>query len=804
MSRLMALVLALLAGVWIAWFGERLPDPAPPDAPAKTFSAGRAMADVRAIAARPHPIGSPENARVRDHLVARMQALGLETTVRRSSGVNSREMRGELAVAGAAVENLVGVLPGRDRRLPAVAVMAHYDSVPGSPGAADDAAGTAAALEIARALKARGVPARDVVFLITDGEESGLLGAEAFFHRDPLARRLGFVLNMEARGGGGRVQMFETGAGNGRTIDLFRRAVDRPAATALSTFVYQQMPNGTDFTLPKEAGLQGLNFAFIGRQFDYHSVTSTPAHLDQGSLQEMGDQVLAATVAAAYAPSLPAKAPNAAHSQVPGGLFVAYPAWAGWIVIAASALLIGLGAWRARRRGELPWIDACRGAGALLFALLGGVAVLNLARAATGAGAGWFEQRWLLAQAHRWEAAVLLLALGFLLLAAATASRGRRLVAALPALAGVAAFALNRTDMIALGGGLAAGLIGLFAYWRPSTRAGAWTGVLAVGLVLALALQVAAPTIAYVIAWPLLAAAVGAAATDMGARPGLPSLGVLAVLAALVTGFAGAYAHVAYLSLDVMLLQALPMAMAALALWPLAQPAEGAPPARLIGPLLLVAGAVVTLVVRLDPPWSARHPELTYVAYHVDQGGGHAWRISLAPNTPLWTRQALTADGGAIGEIEHWLARQPIKAAVARPVEEAPPQIELFDLPDGRLVLRAVPPHGARSLALRLRPSAPAAIERLAEVDRRLPLKPGRWTRIEWEAAPAGVEIVLKPEAPGALDVRYAATLERWPKGATPLPPRPRDVMAFDSSDSTIVTGSRRFTWKAGAAIGAP
>jgi len=43
---------------------------------------------------------------------------------------------------------------------PAVALMAHYDSVPASTGASDDAAGVASALEIVRAIKARGVPAR--------------------------------------------------------------------------------------------------------------------------------------------------------------------------------------------------------------------------------------------------------------------------------------------------------------------------------------------------------------------------------------------------------------------------------------------------------------------------------------------------------------------------------------------------------------------------------------------------------------------------------------------------------------------
>ena len=49
--------------------------------------------------------------------------------------------------------------------------------------------------------------------------------------------------------------------------------------------------------------------------------------------------------------------------------------------------------------------------------------------------------------------------------------------------------------------------------------------------------------------------------------------------------------------------------------------------------------------------------------------------------------------------------------------------------------------------------------------------------------------------APGALDVGYAAVLERWPAGVTPLPRRPADVMAFDTSDSTYVVGTRRFSW---------
>src|SRR5688500_4200890 len=322
MGRMLALLAALIAGAALAWWSERTPEPRPASAPASEFSATRAMADVEAIAARPHPLGSAENRRVRDHVVARMQALGLETYARRGSALHHRDYRGDLIVEGGTVENAIGVLPGRDRSKPALALMAHYDSVPNSPGAADDAAGVAVALETARALKARGQPERDVMLVITDGEESGLFGAHAFFERDPLAKRIGFVINMEARGNGGRTQMFETGPGDGATVALYRRAVDDPSAASLSVYLYERMPNNTDFTVPKDKGILGLNFAFIGRQFDYHSPTSTPANLDRGSVQHMGDQVLATAAAAAFAPDLPRKTENAVYSQTFGGLMI--------------------------------------------------------------------------------------------------------------------------------------------------------------------------------------------------------------------------------------------------------------------------------------------------------------------------------------------------------------------------------------------------------------------------------------------------------------------------------------------------
>ncbi|MEO8114729.1 MAG: M20/M25/M40 family metallo-hydrolase [Phenylobacterium sp.] len=794
MGRLLALLAALIGAGLIAWADARLARPAPANAPAGAFSAGRAMADVRVMGAAPHPMGSPRNLQVRDYLLGRMTDLGLSPQIHRDNAVVQRQVRGAAYVAGGPVENLVGVLPGRDRALPAVALEAHYDSVPASPGAADDAAGVASALETIRAIKARGVPDRDIIVLLTDGEESGLLGASAFYARDPLARRVGFLINMEARGGGGRTQMFQTGARNGAAIDLLRRTAVRPAASSLSGFIYEKMPNDTDFTEAKKVGVTGFNYAFVGRQFDYHSATSTPANLEQGSLQDMGDQVLAAARALAFAPALPEPRPDAVYSQTFGDLLIAYPPWVGWIVLAAAAGLIAVGVARARRTEAFPWLDVARGVGGALFATVGGASVLHFARRATGADFGYFEQRVLLAQVTRWELALFLLGLGFVLFAAAELARGRRTLAFFPLAVGLAGSAFGGFDKVGLGLGVAAALIALAAAGRPASRPGAWTGVLLSGLVLAIAAQVLAPATAFVIAWPLTLAAVAAAVSAMAAWRGIPALAAMAVLAGIGLGGIGGLAHLTYLSLDLPELLALTLWLTALLVWPLAQPEEGAPPARLVGHLLMAAGVIVLVAVRFDPPWDARHPQASYVAYHVDQDAARAWRVSALKANP-WTLAVLEADGGRITRVDHWGLNRRVDAAPARMVPAPAPTITFTKAADGALLLHAAPPPGARILALQLKPNTVVTLEAVAGLPVKAPLRPGAWSRLRWEAAPGGVDLVLRPGGPGALEVRYAATLESWPAAAKPLPARPATVMAFDTSDSTLVTGTRRFVW---------
>ena len=260
------------------------PSPVDAGAPDVVFSADRAEAILRDVLQdnKPHVAGSQENALVRDRVVGHLEAAGYETEIQ------SRFHCNPVFGTCSPVENILAVKRGSEGKY-AVLLTAHYDSVWAGPGAADDGAGVAAILEIAR-MAADFPPFRnDVIFLISDSEENGLIGAHAFAEHHPLFERVKAVINLEARGVSGPSSMFETGEGNRSVIRMLSKNVDRPVANSLTYEVYKRMPNDTDYTVYKREGIMGVNFAFVEGVALYHSVLDDPDHLDLGSLQHHGD-----------------------------------------------------------------------------------------------------------------------------------------------------------------------------------------------------------------------------------------------------------------------------------------------------------------------------------------------------------------------------------------------------------------------------------------------------------------------------------------------------------------------------------
>lgn len=773
MGRLLSLAGALALAFVLAWTAVQPPQAKPADAPQSEFSAARAMADVQVIARRPHPTGSAANAQVRDHLVTRLRNLGLKTEIQTTEIAQSRVFQGDVMVSGARIENVIGILPGRDRSAAPLLIMSHYDSVPNSPGAADDAAGVAATLEALRALRSSGAPRRDIVVLVTDGEEIGLLGAKAFFERHPLARRVGLVFNLEARGGGGRAQMFETGRHNGQVVELLQRTAVSPSSSSLAVYLYEHMPNGTDFTEALEADKRGLNFAFIGRQFDYHSPTSTAANLDQGSLQDMGDQLLSAMREAAYAEALPQAAASKTYAQVAGNVILAYPPAAGFGVLLLAAALLALGWRRAGKSGPLSWREAARGAVAGLYALLVAAVLLRLARRASGYGFGFIEQRGLLAQTDRWELALVLVALAALLWAAAVAHRGGRIAAALlPLAAGASASLFGGFDVMGLGLGVAAAALGAVVARRAEAKPELWAGLLVLAFIAALALQIAAPPTAFLIAWPLVAGCALAAATGLASRLSRPALVLYALTAGAVTGWLLIFGHGVYLGLDLPEILALFVWLAALVVWPL----SAAAPRRLAVAGLAIA-LLAVLIVRLDPPWTARHPQASHLAYVVAPATGRAYLASTSEQLTPWERRALGQPQRRL--LTPW--RLPVWSAPAPATPAAPAQVAL----NGRTLTVSPPP----DTLLQTADLVSGELQRIRIAGEAIDVPKGGVVRLRWYGGPLALQ--LEGAASGAVEIRHAAARSGLP--ATPA--RPAEVMPFGLSDVTFATGVARLTW---------
>ncbi|MBX6362629.1 MAG: M20/M25/M40 family metallo-hydrolase [Gemmatimonadetes bacterium] len=197
------------------------------------------------------------------------------------------------AAARAIAVNVVGLLPGSDPKLKdeAILVDAHYDHLGvGRPvggdsiynGADDDASGTVAVLEIARALAAGPKPKRTVVFLATTGEEVGLLGTRWYIAHPvvPLERT---VANLEIEMIG-RPDSLAGGRGKGWLTGFERSTMGSLLAAAGIPIVADPHPEQSFFT-------RSDNIAFARRGIPAHTLSSYNLHTDYHTPDDEVDRV---------------------------------------------------------------------------------------------------------------------------------------------------------------------------------------------------------------------------------------------------------------------------------------------------------------------------------------------------------------------------------------------------------------------------------------------------------------------------------------------------------------------------------
>lgn len=326
----------------------------------------RAHVNMLAETIGSRPAGSDANRRARTYLIDQLQLAGLQVRVQETDA-----RRPELGLAGR-VSNIVAIRQGQ--LSDAIAIVAHYDSVADGPGAGDDAFGSAIAVEAARVLAA--APMRhSLMVLLTDSEESGLLGAAGAMSDPAIRDRIAAYVNVEAVGASGAPLLFETGPGNRWLTSVWARHAPYPRGASFAVEIYKRTPNDTDFSILKRADIPGLNFAIIGDSTAYHTDRDTAARLDTESLTVGGENVIAVASALDARDLRTRTSQDATYFDIGGAWALSYgPVTA--LVIGIASIAFGLLAWLRVAAAAARATGTFRLAFTVLWAIIGAVIVV--------------------------------------------------------------------------------------------------------------------------------------------------------------------------------------------------------------------------------------------------------------------------------------------------------------------------------------------------------------------------------------------------------------------------------------------
>ena len=182
--------------------------------------------------------------------------------------------------------NVVVRVNGTNSKLKALLLSAHFDSVPLSYGVTDDGMGIVLMLGVLYYLLQNGVqPERTVIFNFNNHEEFGLSGARTFISH-PWFKEVGYFLNLEGTGAGGKAILFR--GTDYEMVNLFR--VRYPYANSLfqQGFANRLIRSETDYKVYKEiGGLRGLDLAFYKPRDIYHTTEDNIRHANKRSLWHM-------------------------------------------------------------------------------------------------------------------------------------------------------------------------------------------------------------------------------------------------------------------------------------------------------------------------------------------------------------------------------------------------------------------------------------------------------------------------------------------------------------------------------------
>ncbi|MES1259109.1 MAG: M28 family peptidase [Gemmatimonadota bacterium] len=267
-----------------------------PACPAVAIDSAGMMKDIFRLAddsMRGRKVGSPENAKARDFIAARFDALGLERVAPGRIQPFTTTGRNGNAING---NNVVGTIKGTKSPEEYIVVSAHFDHIGvGRPtngdsifnGADDNASGTAGLLALAK-LFMSAKPMHTLVFVAFDAEESGDVGSKAWVAAAPIAlEKILADVNMDMVGRNVKNQLFAAGP---TKYPQLRSLVEETIActTAITVTIGHDGPGAVagndDWTNQSDQGAfnaKKIPFVYFGEEDhpDYHRVGDSPDRL---------------------------------------------------------------------------------------------------------------------------------------------------------------------------------------------------------------------------------------------------------------------------------------------------------------------------------------------------------------------------------------------------------------------------------------------------------------------------------------------------------------------------------------------